>query len=242
MKLHHTDAFTLKSELSCRKIALLPIGATEAHGPHLPCGTDSILAERLCEKLAEKIEAVTLPSIHYSQVWSLGKFSGSIGISFELLTKMITELLIDIHRNGFELIVIVNAHLGNLNAVKEATRAAYKQNSDINVMYFFYPGANKIIPQVMGQNLSEHGFFHADEIETSYMLHLAPEFVDMEKAVNEAPNIPELIDVTPIRWDEFTDTAVLGNAADATAEKGAAAIEYVIDEMVRLVGLKVSEA
>ena len=58
--------------------------------------------------------------------------------------------------------------------------------------------------------------------------------MDMSKAVNETPQVPELIDVTPIRWSEFTQTAVMGNAKDATEEKGRKVIEYVLDRMVSL--------
>ena len=235
MKIYETDAVTIDSEIKKGRIALLPIGATEIHGPHLPCGTDTIIAERLCDKLAEKIEAVILPPIHYSQVWSLADFVGCIGISSELLTKMICELLLETKRNGFEYIVIVNTHVGNQNIIKEATRTAYKLNSDMKVLYFSYPGATKKITEVMEKSNFHGGFFHADEIETSYMLYLAPEYVDMQKALNENPIVPPLIDVTPTRWSEFTDNAVLGNATAATVDKGKAVLDHVVNEMFRLI-------
>lgn len=235
MKMYETDAATINDKISQKAVALLPVGATEMHGPHLPCGTDSILAERICQKLSEKIDAVILPTVHYTQVWSLGNIVGSIGLSSETLTKTIYELLIEINRNGFNLIIIVNTHVGNYNIIKEAVRMAYNNNDDIQVLYFSYPGAKSKIAEVMNQNMSSQGFFHADEIETSYMLYLAPEYVDMEKAINESPEIPELIDVTPMRWSEFTKTAVLGNALDATSEKGKAVIDFVISEMIRLI-------
>jgi len=235
MKIYETDAVTIDSEIKKGRFALLPIGATEIHGPHLPCGTDTIIAERLCDKLAEKIEAVILPPIHYSQVWSLADFVGCIGISSELLTKMICELLLETKRNGFEYIVIVNTHVGNQNIIKEATRTAYKLNSDMKVLYFSYPGATKKITEVMEKSNFHGGFFHADEIETSYMLYLAPEYVDMQKALNENPIVPPLIDVTPTRWSEFTDNAVLGNATAATVDKGKAVLDHVVNEMFRLI-------
>lgn len=66
-------------------VAILPIGAVEAHGPHLPLGTDNFLAERLSEKLAERLNAFVLPTLPYGQVWSLKNFPGSINISNESL-------------------------------------------------------------------------------------------------------------------------------------------------------------
>lgn len=237
MKFNEIDAISLKELIRDKKLALLPVGATEIHGPHLPAGTDSILAERLCERLAKRTGGIVLPPLHYTQVWSLGEFTGSIGISTKLLTEMICELLLEIIRNGFETAVIVNAHLGNVNAIKEGARMALKANEQLKVLYFSYPGANERINQVMDRGSFHGSFFHADEIETSYMLYLADEYVDMTKAVSESPKVPPLIDVAPIRWGSFTSTAVMGNAAAATREKGQLVIDHVIDEMCRLIEL-----
>src|SRR5690606_40785771 len=83
---------------------------------------------------------------------------------------------------------------------------------------------------------SSHGtYFHACEIETSYMLYLAPEHVDMDRAITDIPEIPMSADVTPTPWEEFTSTAVLGDAKLATEEKGKYIIDIALDNMVKLI-------
>lgn len=234
-KMNELDGISVRDLIPAHDIALLPIGAVEVHGPHLPIGTDSFLAEKLCEKLSERVPSLILPVIHYTQVWSLGEMKGSISISNELLTQLLYEILLETERNGFAMAVMINAHMGNNNAVKEAARKVLKQRPEFKILYFTYPGAGDILGEVMDSGNFHGGFFHADEIETSYMMYLCNEHVDMSKAVNETPPVPELIDVMPIRWSEFTQTAVMGNAKNATAEKGRKVIEYVLDQMVSLI-------
>ncbi|WP_312442988.1 creatininase family protein [Lacrimispora sp.] len=234
-KMNELDGISIRDLIPTHDIALLPLGAVEVHGPHLPIGTDSFLAEKLCEKLSERVPSLILPVIHYTQVWSLGEMKGSVSISNELLTQLLCEILLETERNGFRMAVMINTHLGNNGAIKEAARKVLKERPDFKILYFTYPGAGEILGEVMGGSNFHGGFFHADEIETSYMLYLCKEHVDMSKAVNEAPPVPELIDVTPIRWSEFTETAVMGNAKDATEEKGRKVIEYVLDRMVSLI-------
>lgn len=233
--MNEVDGISIRDLIPNHDVALLPLGAVEVHGAHLPIGTDSFLAESLCEKLAMRIPSLILPVIHYTQVWSLGEMKGSISISNELLTQMLYEILLETERNGFRMTVMINTHLGNNGAIKEAARKVLKEKPDFKILYFTYPGAGEILGEVMGASNFHGGFFHADEIETSYMLYLCKEYVDMSKAVNEAPAVPDLIDVTPIRWSEFTQTAVMGNAKNATEEKGRQVIEYVLDRMVSLI-------
>ncbi len=231
-RMNEIDGISFREVVKSHNIALLPIGAVEIHGPHLPIGTDSFLAEQLCEKLSKRVPSLIMPTLHYSQVWSLGKMQGSVSISSELLIQLLYEVLLELERNGFETAVIINTHLGNNTAIKEAARKVYKEKPDFKILYFTYPGAGEVLPEVMSGSSFHGGFFHADEIETSYMLYLCKEHVDMSKAVNTTPEVPELIDVTPIRWNEFTDTAVMGNAAMATEEKGKKVIDHVLDKMV----------
>lgn len=231
MRFNELDAMTLKERIRKNPIALLPLGAVEIHGAHLPTGTDSILAERLCERLAETTGALVMPTVHYTQVWSLGEFTGTVSVSTRVLTDMLTEILLGMYNNGIQIIALVNAHLGNNTVIKEAARAAMGQQRELKVMIFTYPEAERILPEVMDQTNFHGGFFHADEIETSYMLYLAPEYVNMERAVNADIELPELFSYIPMRWSSFTDDAVMGHAANATADKGKPVIEHCLAVM-----------
>lgn len=216
------------------KIALLPVGALEAHGPHLPLGTDNFLAEKLSEKISLSIECFILPTVNYGQVWSLENFPGSISINNNTLIDLIFEIGKGVYKNKFSTLAIINTHLGNEYALKEAQRKLLSFCPELKTFNFFYPGTKNIIEKVRESGKSHDKFFHADEIETSYMLYLDENNVDMSKALNENPVYPAEIDMTPIRWEKFTSTAVMGNALSATKEKGEKIITQTIENIVKI--------
>lgn len=235
MDFGNLTSFEAKELIKDTKTAILPIGAVEAHGPHLPLITDNILAERLAEKVAEETQAFVLPTLPYGQVWSLRDFPGSITVSNESLISMLVDIGMSLHAQGIQIFVMINGHLGNQPALKDAARVLYERVPQLKVLYLFYPGTKKVISEVK-ETPDLHGtFFHACELETSYMLYLAEESVKMDKAICDIPEIPDHVDVTPTPWQEFTKTAVLGDATLATKEKGEAVISVAIENMVKLI-------
>ncbi|AEE92142.1 Creatininase [Tepidanaerobacter acetatoxydans Re1] len=220
--------------ISKKPIAILPIGAVEAHGPHLPIGTDNYLAERLSRKVAEKVDALVLPTFSYGQVWSLRNVPGSINVSNEHLTGVLTDIGKSLYKFGVRYFVIINTHVGNMTAIKEAARNLYDFYKDLKVFYFIYPGTAKITKEVRESKPMPGGYFHACEIETSYMLYLAPDYVKMDKALDDFPDLPEDFEYTPTPWDEITDTIVLGSATLATEEKGQKIIDVAVETIVKI--------
>lgn len=214
-------------------IALLPVGAVEAHGPHLPLETDNVLAERVAEKLSEKVNAMILPPLNYGQVWSLQNFPGSLSISNDTLIHFIRDIGVSLERQGARIFAMVNGHVGNMPALKEAARLLYEQ-TDLKVYYFTYPGTKEVVDRVRESKPAHGSYFHACEIETSYMLYLAPNQVDMERAVRDEPVFPDDFDTTPIPWEHITETGVLGDATLASREKGQAIIDTTVDHMAAI--------
>ncbi len=229
MEFQYENSYEIKDKITASSIAILPVGAVEAHGPHLPLGTDNLLAERVATSVAEQVEAFVLPTLPYGQVWSLRNFPGSINVSNESLISIVVDIGESLYRQGFRTFVMVNGHLGNQPALKDAARVLFTSCPDMKVFYFFYPGMKQAAKEVRETDSAHATYFHACEIETSYMLYLAPEYVDMEKAIKDIPHIPEDADVTPTPWEAFTKSAVLGDATLATKEKG----KYIIDIAIR---------
>ncbi|MVP00826.1 creatininase family protein [Paenibacillus lutrae] len=231
MRFETENSYEVQDKIRQFRAAILPIGAVEAHGPHLPLGTDNLLAERLAGRLAERTTSFVLPTLPYGQVWSLRNFPGSINVSNEALIRMLTDIGESLYQQGFRIFAIVNGHLGNAVALKEAARVLYERVPELKVYYFFYPGTKEVTNEVR-ETASAHGtYMHADEIETSYMLYLAGEYVDMSKAINGAPVMTAEADCTPTPWEEMTSSAVLGDATLATREKGEKIIERSLDVM-----------
>lgn len=231
LQFQYQTSFTIKDEIGKRNAAILPIGAVEAHGPHLPIGTDNLLAERLADELGKRTDSLVLPLLPYGQVWSLKHFPGSIHVSNESIISMIVDIGRSVREQGFRVLAIVNGHLGNMTAIKEAARKLHSELDDLKIYYFFYSGTSQVIDQVRESPKLHGQFFHACEIETSYMLYMAPEYVNMSLAPEETPLIPETVDVTPTPWENFTATSVLGNAKLATREKGEKIIESALQYM-----------
>lgn len=239
-----TDISTLndtemEAALARRPVLVLPLGAVESHGDHLPAGTDNLLATRLVDALVRTLDGevplLCLPLLPFGQVWSLSDAPGSFGISNATVTQAIVEIAMSARGKGLSTMVVVNTHLGNAVAIREAQRAAKEEG--FVIANFFYPGADAAIAAQREKPEAHPAFMHACEIETSYMLHLAPEHVDMDKAIANYPEFPQDFSLVPYRWTEFSESPVLGDARAATAQKGRIIIEAVLANMAKQVAL-----
>lgn len=238
MKLAELNQAAAREALQGQPVAILPIGATEVHGNHLPLGTDLFLAQALAEKLEQALgtdRCVILPTLPYGQVWSLRATPGTVDIPDPVLVPFLVEIAMSMYRAGVRKFVFLNAHVGNYPAIKAAMRQVWAR-CDMKVYAFNYPGAEQVIQKVCTTRRPHGAYFHACEIETSYMLYLCPDKVDMTRAICQYPDFPADFDVTPVPWTDFMETAVLGDATAATAEKGKAILEQVVANMVRLLG------
>jgi creatinine amidohydrolase len=211
-----------------RPYALLPFGAVEEHGPHLPLGTDWYAADTLADRVAESAGLLRLPTVPYGQVWSLAHFPGSLSVSDATLVALVTDLAAGLRRWGVRGLVLFSAHLGNAAALRQATRTLADRDG-YPAIALTYPGLAEVAAEVREAPPSHPGIMHADELETSVMLALHPDRVDMARATAEYPDYPADFDVTAVRWDTVSKTGVFGDATRATAGKG----ERIVDHVVR---------
>lgn len=214
--------------------ALLPFGAVEEHGPHLPLGTDCVAADALADRLADRASLLRLPTMPYGQVWSLEHFPGSLSVSDETLVAVVVDIARGLRRVGVRGLVLLTAHLGNAAALKKATRLLEGPDG-LPAIALAYPGLKEIAAQVRETPESHPAIMHSDELETSVILAIAPERVRMERAVAEYPQYPRHFDVSPVRWDTICSSGVFGDATAATAEKGELIVEHVVSAAAELV-------
>lgn len=215
-------------------VAVLPIGAIEEHGPHLPLNTDNVAADAFARLVCERTDTFLLPTLPYGQVWSLKRFPGSLTISNETLKSMIQDLSASLQSQGMRGLVLISGHLGNMAALKEAAREV-QERLQFPVMYLFYPDLKAASQSVLEAPASHPSIVHADELETSILLSLQPDIVQMDKAVSEYPDYPTDFDVVPTYWDEVNDSGVFGDATKATKAKGDLIMNRVVDKAVELV-------
>ena len=159
-------------------LALVPVGSVEQHGFHLPLGTDSMVAIKLAEDAALQTNAIVTPPIWFG--WSPHHLAlpGTISIRPQILTELLFDVLSSLTAHGFDRFVIVNGHrIVNIPWIQICAEKAQRELG-ARVAIFDPAYMSKEIADGMG--FGQVG--HAEEIETSHMLHIMPQLVRMEKA------------------------------------------------------------
>jgi creatinine amidohydrolase len=213
-------------------VAVLPLGATEQHGHHLPLGADIFLAEGLSRKICEKTGALLLPTMPFGYSWVWRDIPGTVSLQQDHVEAVIKDVAHSVSRYGVKLLILVNGHDANNSSMKYAAREL-QDELDMPVIYLFYPGMDRMFAEVC-ESPTWHGMIHACEFETSLMLALRPDLVQMHKAVREYPDKPPLYGKSTMSLGQMSKSGVYGDATLATREKGEKMLAYFADEMAGL--------
>ena len=228
-------------------VAVLPVGAVEQHGPHLPLGADATIAEGLAVRALDRLEgdgaALLLPTQHIGESAEHGSFPGTLSHEAETLLAAWCEIGGSLARGGVFKLVIVNAHGGqtqivDLVAQRLRTRLAMLV---VRANYMTWPPP----PGLVDDDERAHGH-HGGLCETSMMLALRPELVRMEKAADFSSSARSLAarhrrfghgGRLGFAWraEDLNPRGVVGNAAAATAELGEALLDHFAGLLARLV-------
>jgi creatinine amidohydrolase/Fe(II)-dependent formamide hydrolase-like protein len=117
--------------------AIVPCGATEAHGS-IGLGTDTIIPDGLAEKIAPEVEALIAPAVPYGVLRTLSRYPGSISLSPELYTSLMTQVGLDLGRAGFTQIIFLDGHAGNIGSLKEAAFTLHREHGLFALVYDWY--------------------------------------------------------------------------------------------------------
>jgi creatinine amidohydrolase len=216
-------------------IAVLPVGALEQHGTHLPLTTDTVLASGVAARVAEAADALLLPAIAYGDAWTAEGWAGTLSLSPETLRASVTDIGRGLQRMGVKGLVTLNGHFGNREPIALAARTL--SETGFRVLHLDYPKLEAFAAEVCDSEPAGPGFYHADEVETSMMLALAPEAVRLDRAAPEYPHFPETFGLEPMKLSAFNRSGVFGDPRPATAEKGERLIAGIAAECVRLIGI-----
>ncbi|MFQ6127527.1 MAG: creatininase family protein [Thermoplasmata archaeon] len=208
-------------------VVIVPIGAVEEHGPHLPLCTDSIQPEYVASEVGKRTGAFIAPPIKYANCSSTRNFPGTISISFDTVRSLAYDVMCELARNGFSNIVLLSGHAGSLHMA--ALRLAAKKlvdERDVNVMvvsdYEILCRSNKV----------EEGNGHSGLLETSRVLAIRPDLVKPERPKGESRIPPYMV----VRYPEkYWKEGVSGDSSKATADKGREYNDFVIDELCRMI-------
>jgi creatinine amidohydrolase len=211
-------------------VAVLPVGATEQHGPHLATGTDSVIAERAALAAAERTGDVVLPTVAYG--CSLGHtahWPGTLSLSPGTLTALVEDVGRWVHASGFRKLVIVNAHATNGPPSGSAILQLRHELPDLRLRFVTVADLTTEIAAAVREDAPD---FHANDAETSLLLHFDPALVRPERAVDEPDRTVGLVFQYSVPLT--TVSGVVGSPSRATAERGAALFDAVVDALVAL--------
>lgn len=221
-------------------VVILPMGATEQHGKHMPLGVDIYLATYLAGRVSAQTGAVVTPTLPFGYSWVWRDIPGTISLPQDHVEMLIKDVAHSVSRYGTKLLVLIGGHDANNASMKYATRELMDE-LDMKVIYLFYPGMVNVMDEVL-DSPTWNGMIHACEFETSLMLAVRQELVDMSRAVREYPEIPALYGRSTIQLENLSNSGSFGDPTQASVEKGQKMLEIFSDKMVSLVQQAFAEA
>ncbi len=229
----------MNDAIGAEKVVILPTGSTEDHGYRLPLDVDLFLTESICQAAGARApeRILVLPTIPYGFNLHHFDFPGTIHIQPDHFINYCLDVTKSLAYHNFRKICIINGHGSNGPLIDIIARRTVLETNSICVATGYFG----LIRDTMRQALDPDVHAHAEEAETSLYLHLAPERVQMEKAVSGyAPgNRFFTSDSTRLVrfndwWGRWTATGVHGDATKATAEKGKLLFDAAVEAIVEL--------
>ena len=227
-RMTHPEVERARSE--SKGVAVIPIGATEQHGPHLPMNTDTISTEATVLRAARDVGVLVAPTIAYGNSRQNIGFPGTISIRPAILGEFVKDICHSLVKHGFDKLVVVNGHGGNHHCLAVALEEAHYETGALVALVKCWALAS--LPAPHGAPPFEG---HAGRQETEFMLALAPHDVDTTAYVVAVPTVElgELGSVSPPQYTPFdtpvsylvstwesTETGHYGDPSMATAERG----------------------
>lgn len=244
MKLDHLKSPEVAA-LPRDTVVVLPIASIEQHGPHLPVGTDSMIGQGIVDALDEAMggRLLVMPMQKYTCSEHHMAFAGTVTLTHETFKVLVLEAIHSMYRHGFRRFLLLNSHGGNIRVGGVIAEQASIRWPDAELLFatWFQVAAKALAPLCEGEYPSVG---HACEFETSMMLVLHPDLVDMKKAIddgliNPVPSMRgDLLSGTVATlsqpFHKFTKRGVFGKATLASEEKGRKLLEVTVNELKTL--------
>jgi creatinine amidohydrolase len=196
------------------RLCLLPVGATEQHGRHLPTGTDTLIVEAICHAASARTGVPTLPTLSISSSHAhTTAWPGTFSLPPRLLIEVVVELGAWVHASGFERLLIVNGHAGNQATLKVAVEEL-RRRGDVRAGLVHWFALTDEIAMIVGEDAAD---WHANAAETALLLHLRPELVRLDQIVDDPDRTPGLVfsyTVAETSIDGLTGSPSLGAKED----------------------------
>ena len=214
------------------KTVIIPVGSLEAHGPHLPLGTDTIEVYEIAKTVAKSVDVFVAPPLSYGICRSTSKHPGTVGITGNTLRNLIKDIVKSFHTNDLKNFLIISGHASSLHlaALQEAGESLLEEMpSDVTIAV---ESAYAMAQEAASKICETEDDSHAGEIETSLMLHLKPHLVK-GRGKEEYPHFPHPLLTRNKR--KYWKNAVWGNPYKASTKKGEFISQLLIQKFIELV-------
>jgi creatinine amidohydrolase len=219
-------------------LALVPLGSTEQHGPHLPEGTDHLIAEGFAREVAERTGYLCTPTINIGVSPHHRQFHGTMWADAPVFRDYVESITRNLAYHGIDRVIYVNAHGGNVDHLREVGRRL----RDEEVLYAIEWMWNDSVPDLVDDLFEQNGP-HGGPKETAMIQHLRPELVHEDRL--EDARDGGIASVDAAETEKFgsrtfydaadnTGNGVLGDQTDATAEKGEKMFEAATEQLIKL--------
>ena len=240
------SSFELKALIEGGLVVILPIGAYEQHGPHLPVDTDTHIGVSIAEKavMSAKESCVLLPSIWAGVSRHHMDFCGTISLSHNTIVALTRDIIRSLYHHGVRKVLLLNSHGGNISILKSCLEMFGSELSMQIVLVTYWD----LVKELVEKNRSSGwgGISHGGELETSLKLYLNPEDVSKNNLI---PNIvkgnpyfsPEMFSPNLVSiyasFSEFSKYGHIGDPTKASASFGEIVFNAVVEELVRIIDL-----
>jgi creatinine amidohydrolase len=211
-------------------IVMIPIGAaSKEHGPHLKLGNDAILAEYFTREVMKRTRVVVAPVVNYHYYPAFVEYAGATSLRLETARDLMVDICRGLAHFGPRKFYALNTGVSTIRALRPAVEILAADGIHLAFTDILHAGE----AEEKAVTTQKEGT-HADEIETSMMLYIAPKTVDMKKAGKDFPSR----DAGPLQHSNpggprYSGTGIYGDATLATREKGERVVKAKIDAMVK---------
>jgi creatinine amidohydrolase len=227
-------------------IIILPAGAVEQHAKHLPLATDSIIAENIAIALAEKVGAVVAPTLSYgykSQPSSGGGplFPGTIDLNGVTLINLARDILAEFLADGWQHILLLNTHSENQAFLVEAADLCLRYQKTpfpkIIVANWWDNLSKEMMPKIFDEvKFAGWDLEHAAVVETSIIMHVAPELVRQDRFLDEGLETIPTYHCFPPSRTLIPESGCLHSARSSSGDKGRWIVENIVENLAAIVG------
>lgn len=225
-------------DLDKNKPVIIPTGAIEVYGPHLPMGGDAIVADMVADIVGDRLDLLVTPTIEMGDSLSLRtmQFPGTMVIKPEHFKGYIEDVCLSLIKWGYKKIFFLNTHVSNVFMITqlgwELEDKYHIQCASVDWWRFIQPHCEGVCENT---GMMAHG--HASEAGTSVLKYLVPQYVDDDEMVCTLElfedKFPEFKQYIP--FDKYTETGTLGDATKGTAEKGKIIVERSVERILEFI-------